>query len=199
MRANLEPMSRACPSGAIPALLRVVIAAAAFVGFAAGVLHAAPEVLVTEVGPERRGHGRINGIDGHTLLIAPNPLVLGRDEGGDAVFRLAPEVAPETFQWAVEFVPRSPFALASAQAAAGRPITLGLLAAPIEPGRFPYVVRIQDETGAARGEARGTVEICETRAVPRSALFLAGCVGLLFLIANYAERGPLTRTYEDEH
>ena len=196
-RAKPKPIPRARPGGAMWALVLAVVGLG--IGLTAEALHAAPGVRVMEVGPERRGHGRINGAGGHTLLIAPNPLVIGRNEDGEAVFRLASDVAPESFQWAVEFVPRSPFAMASAQAGAHQPITLGSLAAPIEPGRFPYVVRIQDETGAARGEARGTVEICETRAVPRSALFLAGCMGLLFLVANYSERGPLTRTYEDEH
>jgi len=195
-QAHRKPERQARPSAIRLALL---VGAVAGMGFVAETLHAAPGVVISPVGPERRGHGRVDGAEGHTLLIAPNPLVLGRNEGGEPAFRLAPDAAPETFQWAVEFVPRSPFARASAAESARRPITLGSLAVPIESGRFPYVVRIQDETGALRGEARGTVEICETRAVPRSALFLAGCVGLLFLIANYSERGPLTRTYDDGH
>jgi hypothetical protein len=86
-----------------------------------------------------------------------------------------------------------------AEGAAGAPIALGPLTESAELGRYPYTIRIQDETGAVVGEARGTVEVCETRSFPRPALMLAAAIGFLFLIANYAERRPLTRSYEHAH
>jgi hypothetical protein len=146
--------------------------------------------------PGRRGHGM--GAD-QILLLDPNPLVLAHDGADRVTIGVEPGLVPASYMIQIQFVPQSPFGSAVAEGAAGAPIALGPLSESAELGRYPYTIRIQDETGAVVGEARGTVEVCETRSFPRPALMLAAAIGFLFLIANYAERRPLTRSYEHAH
>jgi hypothetical protein len=146
--------------------------------------------------PGRRGHGMETG---RILLLDPNPLVLARDRADRVTIGVEPGLVPASYMIQIQFVPQSPFGSAAAEGAADAPIALGPLSESAELGRYPYTIRIQDETGAVVGEARGTVEVCETRSFPRPALMLAAAIGFLFLIANYAERRPLTRSYEHAH
>jgi hypothetical protein len=153
-------------------------------------------VTLRGVPPGRRGHGMG---DGQIFLLDPNPLVLASDRETRVQIQAEPGLLPATSTLRIEFLPRTPFTEAMAEGPATTPIALGVLADPAELGRYPYAIRIQDETGAVTGEARGTVEVCETRSLPRPALMAAAAVGFLFLLANYAERRPLTRSYEPEH
>ena len=148
------------------------------------------------VSPGRRGHGVGSG---RIFLLDPNPLVVASDEARSVEFQVEPGLLPASRTLRIEFVPRTPFTQATVEGPASTPLALGALADPHELGRYPYAVRIQDETGAVVGEARGTVEVCETRSVPRPVLLLGAVIGFLFLFANYAERRPLTRSYEPEH
>jgi hypothetical protein len=181
-------------------MFRLAIIFGAALGLTFGVAEAGfgnpADVTLRGVSPGRRGHG-IGA--GRIFLLDPNPLVLGADEPRQVSMQAEPGLLPESATLQVEFVPRTPFASAAASGPAGAPIALGALTEPPELGRYPYTLRIQDETGAVIGEARGTVEVCETRSLPRSAPLIAGVVGFLFLLANYAERRPLTRSYEPAH
>jgi hypothetical protein len=154
-------------------------------------------VTLRGASPGRRGHGVGPG---KIFLLEPNPLVLASDRDDAQVkVQVEPGLLPPNSTLRIEFVPRTPFTAATAEGPANAALSLGGLADPPELGRYPYAIRIQDETGAVIGEARGTVEVCETRSLPRPALLLAAAIGFLFLLANYAERRPLTRSYEAEH
>jgi hypothetical protein len=153
-------------------------------------------VVVRSGSPGRRGQGMG---DGRVLILEPNPLVLGRDQTERVTMSVEPGLAAPSRTIGITFVPRSPFSSAAATGASETPLALGPLADGAEVGRYPYTISIQDETGAVIGEARGTVEVCETRSFPRPALIGAAVVAFLFLVANYAERRPLTRSYESQH
>ena len=174
-----------------------IVSAIALVALAAELALAGTTTVTLRAGsPGRRGHGM--GAD-RILLLDPNPLVLERDRQAQVRFALEPGLFPASHRLQVQFVPQSPFGSAAAEGPAESPVVLGSLSETAELGRYPYALRIQDETGAVVGEARGTVEVCETRSFPRPILTLAAAIGFLFLVANYAERRPLTRSYEDAH
>jgi hypothetical protein len=96
----------------------------------------------------------------------------------------------------IRFENASPFAGASASGPAEATLTLGPLRPPLELGSSSYAVELFDATGQPLGEARGTVVVRELEGLPRRALLIAGVVGLAFLLANYLDTKPYTRTYE---
>ncbi|HWN82905.1 MAG TPA: hypothetical protein VNM87_12465 [Candidatus Udaeobacter sp.] len=181
---------------AVAGTVIVLVALAAGIAAAGSAGDSSTSVTLRAGSPGRRGHGMAGE---RVLLLDPNPLVLARNRKDRVAIGVEPGLVPAAYQVQMQFVPQSPFGSAAAQGSAEAPLALGSLSTAAELGRYPYTLRIQDETGAVVGEARGTVEVCETRSFPRPALMLAAAIGFLFLIANYAERRPLTRSYEHAH
>lgn len=143
------------------------------------------QVLIAAAGPAHGG-----------FLLAPEPLVIGRDRPAPAHWRLDPAARRAAVRFAIRFENASPFAGASASGPAEATLTLGPLRPPLELGSSSYAVALFDAAGQPVGEARGTVVVRESAGLPRRALLLAGALGLAFLLANYLDTRQYTRTYE---
>ena len=143
------------------------------------------QVLIAAAGPAHGG-----------FLLAPDPVVIGRDRPAPAHWRLDPAARRAAARFQVRFEPTSPFAGASASGPAEATLTLGPLRPPLELGSSSYAVALFDAAGQPVGEARGTVVVRESAGLPRWVLLLAGALGLALLLANYLDSRVYTRTYE---
>lgn len=130
------------------------------------------------------------------LVLKPDPVVLLRAHPEPPTWRLDPEARGAAHTFAVSFDNGSPFVTAAGTSAAEFPLSLGPLAPPIELGSYAYVVRLFAETGVILAETRGTVRIEESAGLARRAGLLLAAIGVVFLLFNYLDTRPYTRSYE---
>jgi len=130
------------------------------------------------------------------LLMKPDPVVIVRAHPEPPTWRLDPDARGAAYTFAVSFDNGSPFVAAAGTGAAELPLSLGPLAPPIQLGTYGYVVRLFTETGVILAERRGTVRIEESTGLARRAVLLLAGLGVVFLLFNYLDTRPYTRSYE---
>jgi hypothetical protein len=140
---------------------------------------------------------RATGSHGELEAI-PDPLVLERDRPSATTWRFDAEHRSfSTLE--VSFEEGAPFSRSAGSGQAdGTEVSLGQLKDPVDAGRFPYTVRLLDASGTEITLGHGTIQIQETMRIPPLAILIACGIGVIFLISNYVERKPLTRSYEPE-
>jgi len=130
------------------------------------------------------------------LVMKPDPVVIVRAHPEPPTWRLDPDARGAAHTFAVSFDSGSPFVAAAGTSAAEFPLSLGPLAPPIQLGTYGYVVRLFTETGIILAERRGTVRIEESTGLARRAVLLLAGLGVVFLLFNYLDTRPYTRSYE---
>jgi hypothetical protein len=130
------------------------------------------------------------------LVLQPDPVVLLRAHPEPPTWRLEAETRGAAHTFAVSFENGTPFVTPAGTSSAEFPLSLGPLAPPIELGTYGYVVRLFAETGVILAETRGTVRVDESTGLGRRAVLLLAGLGVVFLLFNYLDTRPYTRSYE---
>jgi hypothetical protein len=192
MMARIERGARGT-TASVPSL---VLASVVLI-LAAGALNVAGAARAAGGEPVLVGLAGESGTPGPVgLVLEPDPVVLLRAHPEPPTWRLDPEARGAAHTFAVSFENGSPFVTAAGTSAAEFPLSLGPLEPPIELGSYAYVVRLFAETGVILAETRGTVRVEESTGLARRAALLLAVIGVVFLLFNYLDTKPYTRSYE---
>jgi hypothetical protein len=183
----------------------LVVAVAVLAGFvtllvdARGDERAEVTIRVSVPGADAAAHGAGTDEEGKLgLTLVPDPLVIVRGRPAGATWRLDAAAQGIGSMVEISFEDDSPFTAARIRGPARGAIVLGEPRDAVALGTFPYAARLLDGEGGVIATGHGRIEIEEPAGIPRLAILIVCVVGVLFLISNYVEREPLTRSYEAE-